>query len=274
MFCFIHIEKAGGSTLHNWLKYYIPNYLSLKPWYIWTNERQHSFSNEELKYLKLFHPSLQGFGSHIVHHDLNYEQLFQSKYFLYFTFLREPTSRYLSHFQHQKYVMKNSYTLESFLEESRFNNFMCKKIINKENGIEAFNVLSKKFGFVGIIENFNESLLLLCQIMNRKGLKPFYEKRNEGNIGVKVKFTELSKNIQKRIIENNSQDIILYNKVINELYPMQQNNYNGILTDDLKKLESVLQDFKYNKIRKEAIKLFKGYNHYISEPIAHFFASY
>ena len=47
--CFIHIDKAGGSTLHNWLKYYMPNYLSLDPYYIWTNGKESEFSNRELK---------------------------------------------------------------------------------------------------------------------------------------------------------------------------------------------------------------------------------
>lgn len=270
IFCFIHIEKAGGSTLHNWLKYYLPNYLSLKPYYIWTNEKKSEMTQKELEILSYFHPFMDGFGSHRTRHNLLYDSIF-NRNLLYLTFLREPINRYLSHFQHQKYSMGHNRTFEEFLDDTRFNNFMCKKICGVEDAELAFNELKNNYGFVGFIEHFNESILLLTQLLKDKKIKPLYEKINEGRVEKKIRFSELRVDYKIQIEKNNYEDLKFYEASYNFFYEKQLSNYKGNIIEDLLKLEEELKEFKYNKLRKEIIRFYKGYNHYISEPFAHFF---
>ena len=270
IFCYVHIEKAGGSTIHNWFKYYIPSYVSLHPFYIWSNEKNAHLTIKELKILSLFHPFMKGFGGHTTRHNHKYSNTLNSE-IDYITFLRDPIKRYLSHFQHQKYVMGNNWSLESFINEKRFNDFMTIRIAGKADSEKAIHELKEHYSFIGLVENFNESLLLLSGILNNKNLKPFYEKVNEGDSGHKIEFSTLSKDIQSKIIENNKNDIILYNEVKNKIYPLQIENYKNDLNFDLILLEEELKSFKYNKLRKQLIKYLKGYNHFISEPISHFF---
>lgn len=266
-FCFVHIEKAGGSSIHNWLKYYLPNYLSLHPFYRWTNEDISKFSLRELKILKKFHPFLVGFGSHRTRHNLNYSSVFNCK-LKYFTFLREPISRYVSHFEHQRNVMKNNYTIEEFLNEKRFNNFMTNRIIN-ENDYRKSIVELEKFDFVGLFEDFNRSILMLMDNLDIAHLKPLYEKRNVSSYN-KIDVKSFDDATIELIYKNNEEDIKLYNYFVNNIYPKQISNYSSNLENDLKYMKKEIKYFKYNKSRILLLKLSKVYNHYFSERIAHF----
>lgn len=266
-FCFIHIEKAAGSTIHNWLKYYIPNYLSLSPVYEWTNEKESEFSKKELSILKLFHPFLAGIGGHRLRSFLNYESLFGGD-LVYFTFLRSPIPRYLSHFEHQRDVMHNKRSFDDFLEEKRFNNFMCVKICGKEDGNLAFNVLKDNFGFVGFVENFNRSLLILSKILSHKKLIPLYEKKNQAKSKGQFSFENLSTSQKAKLIQNTNQDIILYKLALSYFSNYYERLLNEDFENELSSLNNTLVDFRYDRFRKFIVKIFKGYNHFITEPIS------
>lgn len=266
-FCFIHIEKAGGSTIHNWLKYYLPNYLSLSPFFEWTNEKESEFKKNELAILKIFHPFLSGIGGHRLRSFLNYESLFDGD-LIYFTFLRSPIPRYLSHFQHQRDVMLNNRTFDDFLQEKRYNNFMCVKICGKQDGKLAFSYLKENFSFVGFIEKFNKSLFILSKILGHQNLIPLYEKKNEGSLKGKLIFDFLSPEHQKDVLKNNNEDIKLYKLAFEYYSELYNKDYGTNFESDLKLMEKKLKKFKYNEFRKHIIRIYKGYNYYLTEPIS------
>jgi len=223
-----------------------------------------------LNKLKIFHPGIKGFGGHTTRHYLNYEQAFKSDIF-YFTFLREPISRYLSHFQYQVDKMEIKWDINKFIDEPRFNNYMTNRLTkNLNDGNKAYQEL-KKFDFLGIVEHFDESIIMLAEKLEHYKIKPYYEIKNKAENNGKISFKSLSKIQQKKIIKNNQQDIILYNRVIKELFPLQIHNYKGNIEKDLSRFNLTMKSFKYSKLRFNYIKLLKGYNHFISEPIAHYF---
>lgn len=267
-YCFIHIEKCAGTTFSHSLKYNYPNYLSLKPWYYWTNEPGNYFKHDELKRLLNIYPLLKGIGGHTTRTFAGYEKVIK-KDIKYFTFLRDPIERYMSHFNHQVNKMEKDWGIESFIQETRFNNCITKRLAGSEDVKLAKEYLFSHYDFVGLFEAYDQSLLLLKQFVFKNHFQPFYEFKNDSKSETKIKFEELSKEIQNKILENNKLDIEVYNEVKSNLYPLFCKNYKGNLFNDLKQFQKDNINYKYNKLRYYTINATRLITEKIFEPIAH-----
>ena len=151
---FIHIERAGGTSLHHLLHYNFKNYFTINPRNLRTNNQDSFFRKKNLENLLKKYPECSGIGGHTTRSFLGYADILQYPIF-YLTFLRDPVHRYLSHFNYQKNVMKINWKFEDFLATKYFNNFQCKRLVNRENPQEAFQEL-KKYAFVGLTDHYNE----------------------------------------------------------------------------------------------------------------------
>ena len=49
--CFVHIERAGGTTLNEWLQRSISGYYEAHTWYYWSNEPECILSAREFRAL-------------------------------------------------------------------------------------------------------------------------------------------------------------------------------------------------------------------------------
>jgi len=265
-FVFIHIEKASGTTLHNWLKHNVPGYVSLRSWHPWTNEKKASFLSKDLKLLKTMYYPLSGIGGHTCRNYYDYEKAINQK-IKFFTFVREPISRYLSHLQYQIDNKGINWSVDEFLAENRFNNFMTNRIAGSNDLNRAIDYLEKKFDFIGITDNFDESLLILNQAIFQNKLDVRYEKLNVGSRVTKMNYNNLTSSQKSKIKENNTLDIALYRHIIEKIYPKYLKEYKGDLSSDVDKLQSRLVDFSYSKSRKLKAKTFFIINNYIIQPI-------
>ena len=264
-FIFVHIEKCGGSTIHNWLKYYIPRYHSLKPFFLNTNEKKSELSINELKLLKFFHPKAQGFGGHRLRSFLNYDLLFNSK-INYITFLRDPISRYLSHFNHQNKL--NKYSIHEFLDNPQFNNFMCKKICGYADGEKAFLELKRNFSFVGFTDDFEKSIISLSFFLGKSNVKPFYQKKNKTININPAQLNEINEKFEEDILKNNLEDIKLYQKAFKFFKNINDDTCNQYIIKNNFDINAQSLEIKYNPIRALLLKFSKAYNKFISEPIS------
>ena len=267
-YCFIHIEKCAGTTFSHSLKYNMPAYLSLKPWYFWSNEPNNYLSSSELKRIIKLYPFLSGIGGHTTRTYANYEDVVD-KNIKYFTFLRDPIARYMSHFNHQVNKKGIDWTIESFINEDKFNNCITRRVAGSEDIDLALYNLKNHYDFIGLFESYDESLLLLNQLVFNKKIKPNYEFKNDSLNEKKVKFVDLSKEVQEKIIANNSLDIKLYKEVKQQLYPEFVKKYKGNLEQDLVKFKEENSNYKYNALRYNVIKATRLITEKIIEPLAH-----
>ena len=211
---FIHIEKAAGSTLHEIFSTNILGYHIFSPYkFIKNRDNENEFLTcEELKSIKKYYPLLDSFGGHSIRSFSNYEDVFPS--LLYITFLRDPIERFYSHFLHQTEIMNIDWTLDSFISSGNFNNFMCRKICGNQNSKEAISEINNKFFHVGLIENFDESLIELSKKLNDVGItfNTSYVKKN-----IRSQRTQSKPLIDKKSLDKiyaaNLEDLILYKKI-------------------------------------------------------------
>lgn len=244
LICFIHIEKAAGITLHHIFKNNTFRYITLTPWSIWANDRENVFTAEEARIFKLF-PYFKGFGGHTTRVYLDYESAI-GKPIEYFTFLREPVSRFISQYFYHKQIMNINWDLETFLENGHFNNFMTKRICGKDDPDLAIQYLKEKFKFVGLVEKFDESLLLLKNELNLNNFNMHYEIKN---VNVKKAKNEISAKIIERVKEANQNDLKIYEFVKEELFPWYKTRYGASLGKDLEDFNQEQHQFRFNQAK-------------------------
>lgn len=215
MICFVHIERAGGTTLHYVFRHNYFSFVTLTPWNRWTNEEANVFTAAEARALFRLLPFVKAFGGHTTRSYLGYEDAI-GKPIQYVTFLREPVSRYLSHFKYQNRVMGISWTMDEFLNEPRFDNFITTRIAGCEDLELAKQRLAEDFLFVGLTGRFDESLVLMKHLIDDRDFDIYYSARNA--------VPEVSREMDlgpwmDRIREQNALDIELYRFVEETLYP-------------------------------------------------------
>lgn len=267
--CFIHLEKCGGITLHHLIQNNLPTYVNLRSWFYWSNIEGNYLRKDELRNLLRILPFIEGVGGHVARTFAGYEKVINKPIF-YLTFLREPVSRYISHCNYQKQVMKISWSIEDFVEERRFNNYQVVRLTGKENLDEAKRVLREDIDFFGLIERFDESLLLLKEIYGGGISSVNYEKYNVAKrIPNTMYFDNLSNKIKKRIIDNNKLDIELYNYAKDILYPGFKNAYSDNLEDDLILFQKENRRYRQPRVKSSILFIYRNLLRYIVQPIVH-----
>lgn len=269
--CYIHIEKCAGTTLHHSLKYRLPGYVVLRPWFYWSNDEGSYLTANELKLLKRFFPILSGIGGHTARTYIGYESVIK-KPISYFTFLREPIARYMSHYNHQVNKMGINWSIEEFINDARFSNFITRRIAGSEDLELAKCRLLDDYDFVGLFEYFDESLVMLKHFSFNGELDLFYERRNESLGEQKACYSEFSKEIQDRIYQNNKIDIALYDFVLQEIFPKQKNAYPASLSEALLSFEKENKKYRYNAFRYEFLRSTRLYTDKVAQKISHFLA--
>lgn len=184
---FLHIPKTAGSTLHTVIQ---RNY-HRRAYYTYNGIRYRDqlleLSSEQRKNIKVLKGHVP-FGRH--------EQL-SSGTFEYFTLLRDPVARVISHYdqmirepKHHFYPewVKHQYTLAELMQNGKLiylNDMMVRMIsgnlyapwdaIGAADLAQAIANLEKHFVLAGVQEHFDEFLLLLCAHYEWKW--PYYRKQ-------------------------------------------------------------------------------------------------
>ncbi len=269
MICFIHIEKAGGTTLHYLFRNNFMSHITLTPWDYWTNADDNSFQTMEAKHLFTFLRFVKSFGGHTTRSYLNYESVMDDRVD-YITFLREPVSRYISHYNHQKNVMKIDWSIHSFLKEKRFDNFMTKRIAGSEDLDKAKRILDEKFSFVGLIESFDESLLLMKNELPEYNFDVRYEVKNKSNNKNYQSNAQLTdKTILNEIKKRNQLDIELYRYAKSTLYSRYKKRYKDDMETSIRNLENENMKYKFSKAKHLICVLYRWFLYRNFEYILH-----
>lgn len=226
MLAFIHIHKAAGTTIHHVLRSTFGSaHCDLEPWDAPTpplEQWQVPVSANDLYKLKKIYPNLKSIAGHSVHPYSDLE--LECTAIRYFTFMREPVSMGASLYQ---YVIENrgkSWSFEEWMQKESTQNRQTKMIAGSKDVNKAIEIIEEKNIFIGLSEQFDESMILL-QSQLAPELNLAYVRKNVASTNSLAKEILLDDCKRQMLVDANQADIELHNYIKTEVYPRQQSLY-------------------------------------------------
>jgi hypothetical protein len=232
MLAFIHIEKAAGSTISSILRRsYGLRHAEVCGWRnAWSTEDDLVLP-EDLERTRWIFPALQSIAGHGVKPYAGLERVCPG--IRYYTFLREPLDRCASHFQFQIQVMKKRVSFEQWIRTAGYRNFQTQKLTGGEDAAAAIEMLEQRIEFVGLMERFNESLVMLRRRFPDEPLDICYRAKNVAtDSSIKKQLLDDTAS-RELLVQANQEDCKLYDYVRKALYPRQQRQYGESLAADV-----------------------------------------
>jgi hypothetical protein len=191
---------------------------------------------KDVRWAQRFYPELKSIAGHCVvpYGDLE-EAGFRPRYF---TFLREPIERCVSHYQ---FSVQKDHCRQSFERWLlRHANFQTQILSNTQDASRAIELLDERIGFVGLVERFNESLVLLRHWCEAGEVDVRYRSRNIATDNhIKKKLLADPKTVT-RIEESHAEDRQLYTYARDVVYPRQVERFGPGLAAATRELEDSL----------------------------------
>jgi len=159
----------------------------------------------------------------------------------YFTFLRDPVRRYLSHFKNRARAYARQ-DFERWLGTEWTHDWQTKMLAGEPSAEKAIELLSGRLGFVGLTEAFDASLLMLGQWLGEPGYRPEYRPVNRLDEKQRARDSARQQadlgyleepGIRERLLAANSLDRQVYEYAARELFPRQRAAYRGDLEADV-----------------------------------------
>jgi len=153
----------------------------------------------------------------------------------YFTYLRDPVRRYLSHYLNRS----GSHTragFEQWAAAGWTHDWQTKMVAGEASAQKAIDLLASRVGFVGLTETFDESLLMLAQWLGEPGFRPEYRPvnrladksraRDAAREHTDLGYLELPE-VCDRLREINALDQQVYDFAVREACARQRQAYRG-----------------------------------------------
>lgn len=227
MLAFLHIMKTAGTTVNYILRRSFGlHHCDVHP----LKKESPFFSAEDFLDLRRLYPTIASISSRELRVYSDLKKVIPDIRF--FTFLRDPISRTASHFQYQLQHNKKNLSFEHWIHQEDIQNYQTTRIASGGDLEVAKTMLRERFLFVGLVENFDESLILLnsrCQYQ----LNICCQRKNEAPNNL-IKNKILNDPKARRLLEMaNNVDLLLYDFVKNELYPTYRLQYGPTLEMDV-----------------------------------------
>ena len=218
MYAFVHIPKTAGSSVRHLLRCSFGTaHCDIK---VPSNRRKQQawIQAEDLDHARRIYPQLAGICGHRVvpFVDLGRPDL------RYFTFLRDPDSRLLSHFLHfvaDRDITPSAEQFRSWCEDPDNQNLQARWLCGRADANAAIEVLREQDLFVGLTARYGESVQQLALWLGTSRFRPTREHRNRRRrkVGRFMKESEMRALTRKA----NAEDHRLYQFVTGSLFPQQ-----------------------------------------------------
>mgnify|MGYP007073186536 FL=1 len=182
------------------------------------------YTPDDYRIDRRLHPGLRSMGGHGLKPFVDFREY--AGELRWFTILREPIERFISHFEHQ--VERTGYTSDfmEWMRKYRRSNFQVRMIAGEEDLEAAKQILDAKFACEGLQCEFNKSLLLMRHALNLGGFSVNYIKASNVSKGTtRQRIYDSFHKYQEQLIDNNDLDLKLYDYVRKRRWPEQVSDY-------------------------------------------------
>ena len=223
---FAHIEKTAGKTTRQLLR----RHFGAGHCELYNNWRE--LRPEDVGFVRRHHPRLRSLAGHACMPQSVIGQLPGARIF---TFLRDPVGRALSAFQYAHHRGREVPPFGAWAEANR--DFLCRALTGAAAGEAsaevAIQVLDGRVGFVGLLREFDLSLVLLRRWMGSPGFEIAYRSRNRASDNrMKAGLRADPANLE-RLRELNREDLRLYEHA-EAVFERQKEAYGPGLDADLR----------------------------------------
>ena len=225
---FVHIEKAAGTTfIHLLRRNFFPAYMDVRPV---IQHGEGCLTAADLRVLSRVNSFLRCIAGHSVQSCSDLAEWRSDIRFV--TILRNPIDRYVSQFNYWNSRLGKNVTFDQFLANHDTWNFQTRKIAGKADLAQAKDQLHDRFFHVGIVEGFDEFLLLLARKLRPFSFNTSYDVKNTGN-KQSLSVDKVVEKFYDEIAEKNSLDLELYDFVKECLLPKYRSEYGPKLITDV-----------------------------------------
>jgi len=266
---FSQVTRCGGVTINALLQ----SYFGLKHFDLVGEilNNQMTYDEKDLLFDMKIHPFARSFAGHFSSY-LNIDNIskINNKNVMFYTMLRNPIDRVFSkyRFQVDRYNLPNDFN--AWFQKYHIPNGMINHFVGSDNLELAKEILTHKYKAVGILEKFDESLLIFKKKLSLEGMDLSYKIKNDTT---KLKSDEQIKvedKYREMVISSNIKDLKLYEYVLNTIWKEQVRDYNSdkLKSDLIKEFSS--KNYRFNeRISSDVrIKLNKIYHHFFYKPIS------
>lgn len=234
MLAFIHIEKAAGTTVFKLLRRsFGTRHCDVEPW----DQGQEYFSAADYRKLRWLYPNLRSIAGHSVkpYSDLGAVR----PDVRYFTFVREPLRRCASHYQVRVQKMGRETSFDEWIRRDEFRNFMTRKLAGGCNLERAKEIAAQKLVFVGLVERLVESLVMLRRALGN-AIVAEVARHNVADDN-SIRDAVLGDPVQRgRLEDANDKDMQLYDFIVREVWPIQEQEWGKALDAEASRLAAAL----------------------------------
>ena len=240
---FVHIEKAAGTTFNHILRtnFFFRHY-DIRPFSVESNR---VFQIRDLEVALKINPFIRSISGHSIIPTVPLKTILPD--LRYITLLREPTSRYVSQYYYWTKQLRKRISFQDFLMTKATFNVQTKKIAGEENLKRAKSILRRNFFLVGIVEEFDQFLLVLKKRLLPEFFDPGYRKQNVAitDSAYVKKRAEILRSYYTEIVDRNKLDIKLYNYVKQDVFRKEKDNYGPDFAEAVNAFRQRLQSYRW-----------------------------
>ncbi len=208
---FCHIEKAAGTSLIGALrKAFALRFVALRPL---SGPPGRLANAHDLQVVRRLNPWIRCVAGHAV---VPHAGLQDAPDLKFISLLRDPVSRAASQYRFWVQRMGSQMTPEEYLEHPASSNLQVRKIAGCDDVDAARRIVEKHFLLIGIVEQFDEFMVLLAFML---GMRPDRFAYAPKNVAASRGPLSLPDGFEAALAERNRSDIELYQWVCSDRLP-------------------------------------------------------